>query len=72
MRAKWYIRLLLFFHPMMSTVSNYTRSGEGMKLTLRYKEFNGTQYVYEEIKEIYTLKGKHNRRARRSRNGKTK
>ena len=72
MRVKWYMRVFLVFHPFKTTVSHYTRSRQGLKVTLVFKEFDGKQYVYKEVKDLYNLKGKHNRIARRKRNVKAK
>lgn len=59
------MRILLVFHPLQTTVSKYTRKGQGLLVTLSFKECCGKQYVYEEIKDLYNLKGKHNKIARK-------
>lgn len=65
MRVKWYMRVWLVFHTMHTTVSNYTKSGQGLRVTLKYKECCGKQYIYLEDKELFNLKGKHNKIARK-------
>ena len=66
MRVKWYMRVLLFFHPSIVTITHHKRKGTGLQVTTRLKECCNKQYVYEIVEDFYKLSGKHNRRARRA------
>jgi len=65
MKVTWYMRVLLFFNPMVTTVTHYTQKGQGLQVTASFKECCGKEYIYEIIEDLYNLKGKHNKRARR-------
>ena len=67
MIAKWYMKWLLVFHTNHKDIREYTKQGQGLRVTARYKVCRGKQYIMEITEELFELKGKHMRRARRHR-----
>ena len=65
--TKWYIRMWLVFHTKHTDIREYTKGGQGLRVTATYKNCCGKQHLLSVTEELFELKGKHMRRARRKR-----